>query len=166
MKQLLVMRHGKSDWSAGRPDHDRPLNRRGAAAAAAMGKALAIMEEQPNQVISSTARRARTTAQLAIEAGSWDCPLVQTDALYGTSANGALEVLLTADPSADSVMLVGHQPTWGSLVAQLTGAAAAMKTATVAKIELYVRDWTDVLHAHGELIWLLQPRSIRHLLAE
>jgi phosphohistidine phosphatase len=166
MKQMLVMRHGKSDWSAGRSDHDRPLNKRGAAAASAMGKALAIMQEQPDLVISSTARRARTTAQLAIEAGSWDCPLVQTDALYGTSAQGALEVLLGADPSADSVMLVGHQPTWGALIAQTTGASVAMKTATIAKVEMYIRDWSDVLHAHGELLWLLQPRSIAHLVAD
>mgnify|MGYP001821346479 CR=1 FL=1 len=131
-----------------------------------MGKALAIMEEQPDQVITSTARRARTTAQLAIEAGSWDSPLVQSEDLYGTSARGALEVLLTADPAAESVMLVGHQPTWGALVAEVTGASVAMKTATVARIELYIRDWTDVLHAHGELIWLLQPRSIAHLVAD
>ncbi len=166
MKQMLVMRHGKSDWSAGRPDHDRPLSRRGAAAAAAMGKALAAMKETPDLVITSTARRARTTAQLAIEAGTWNCPLVQSDALYGTSAQGALEVLLEADPTADSVMLVGHQPTWGALVAQVTGASVAMKTATVAKVELYIRDWTDALHAHGELVWLLQPRSISHLVSD
>ncbi len=166
MKNILVMRHGKSDWSTGRPDHDRPLNRRGATAAAAMGRALAIMHEQPQQVITSSARRARTTAQLAMEAGAWDCTLVEKDALYGASAMGTLEVLLEADPDAESVMVVGHQPTWGALVAQLTGAAVAMKTATVAKIELYIRDWTDVLHAHGELIWLLQPRSIEHLVAD
>jgi phosphohistidine phosphatase len=166
MKQMLVMRHAKSDWSTGRAAHDRPLNQRGAAAASVMGKALAIMQEQPDLVISSTARRARTTAQLAIEAGSWESRLVQTDALYGTSAQAALEVLLEADPAAESVMLVGHQPTWGALVAHVTGASVAMKTATVAKIELYIRDWTDVLHAHGELVWLLQPRSISQLVGK
>lgn len=163
MKQLLLMRHGKSDWSTGRPDHDRPLNRRGVAAAKAMGRALAAMEEAPELVISSTATRALTTAQLAIEAGRWDCRLEPAGSLYGTSAQGALEALLDADPDADSVMLVGHQPTWGNLVAHLTGASVAMKTATVAKIELYVRDWADALHARGELMMLLQPRSIGRL---
>jgi len=165
MKQLFVMRHGKSDWSAGRADHDRPLNQRGRDAAAAMGLALARMGDVPDLVISSSARRALTTARLAAEAGSWDCPIEWTDALYGTSARGALEALLGVDPKAASVMLVGHQPTWGALVAELTGAAVAMKTATVAKIELYLRDWVDIGLARGELLYLLQPRSISRLVA-
>ena len=164
MKQLLVMRHGRSDWSAGKPDHDRPLNPRGVAAAKAMGIALAKMGEEPDLVISSTATRAATTAQLAAEAGDWESEMTYDGALYGTSSQGALEVLLDAEPAAHSVLVVGHQPTWGNLVAHLTGGAVAMKTATVAKIELYIRDWTDVLHARGELIFLLQPRSIRGLL--
>ena len=163
MKQLLVMRHGKSDWSAGRPDHDRPLNRRGRESAAAMGRALTAMEEAPELVISSTARRAATTAKLAAEAGSWAAPITLVDALYGTSAVGALEVLMGADEGATSVMLVGHEPTWGALVAHLTGASVAMKTATVAKIELYVSEWGDVRNARGELTMLLQPRAIGRL---
>lgn len=166
MKQLLVMRHGKSDWSAGRPDHDRPLNKRGVASARAMGVALAKMGEEPDLVISSTATRAATTAQLAAEAGGWESEMTYAGSLYGTSAQGALEVLLEAKPSAQAVMLVGHQPTWGDLVAHLTGAAVAMKTATVAKIDLYIRDWTDVLHARGELVFLLQPRSMIGLVGE
>ena len=157
------MRHGKSDWSSGRPDHDRPLNARGAESARAIGIALARMGEAPDLVISSTATRAATTAQLAAEAGGWESSMSYADSLYGTSAQGALEVLLEADPAAACVMLVGHQPTWGNLVAHLTGGAVAMKTATVAKIELYVRDWADALEARGELVFLLQPRSIQGL---
>lgn len=166
MKQLLVMRHAKSDWSVGRADHDRPLNRRGVEAAKAMGVAIARMGEAPELVISSTATRAATTAQLAAEAGDWESSLTYTGSLYGTSAQGALEVLLEADPAADTVMLVGHQPTWGNLVAHLTGGAVAMKTATVAKIELYIRDWTDAPHSRGELVFLLQPRSIQGLVGD
>lgn len=157
------MRHGKSDWSTGRPDHDRPLNARGSAAAAAMGKVLAGMGQVPDLVISSTARRAATTAQLAAAAGSWETPIQYREELYGTSATGALEVLLDVDPAAQAVMLVGHQPAWGSLVAHVTGGAVAMKTATIAGIELYIRDWADALHARGELVFLLQPRSVGRL---
>ena len=104
-----------------------------------------------------------TTAQLAAEAGNWSCSIEATESLYGTSARDALETLMTADPEAGSVMLVGHQPTWGALVAELTGAAVAMKTATIAKIDLYIRDWTDAAMARGELIYLLQPRTLARL---
>ena len=163
MKKLLIMRHAKSDWGSGLADHERPLNKRGTRAAAAMGKALAAMEEAPDLVISSTATRATTTARLAAEAGDWHSRITYSDALYGTSVRGALEVLMEADPGAASVMLVGHEPTWSSLVEHLTGGAVAIKTATIAAVELYVRDWADASGARGELLYLLQPRSIAGL---
>ncbi|MCP3975498.1 MAG: histidine phosphatase family protein [bacterium] len=164
MKKLLILRHAKSDWSAGLADRDRPLNARGHRAAQTMGRVLARMGEAPDLVISSTAARAATTAQLAIESGQWDSAIRYTDDLYATSVRGALEVLMGADPAAASVMLVGHEPTWSSLVAQLTGGSVAIKTATVAAIELYVRDWADASDAHGELLFLLQPRTISRLI--
>ncbi len=61
-------------------------------------------------------------------------------------------------------MLVGHEPTWSSLVAHLTGGAVVMKTACVAGVELYIRDWTDAAHARGELLYFLQPRSMAGLI--
>jgi phosphohistidine phosphatase len=163
MKKLLIMRHAKSDWGSGLADHERPLNKRGTRAAVAMGKALAAMEEVPDLVISSTATRAATTTRLAAEAGDWSSRLTYSDALYGTSVRGALEVLMQADPGAASVMLVGHEPTWSSLVEHLTGGAVMIKTATVAAVELYLRDWVDAATAHGELLYLLQPRSVAGL---
>ena len=158
------MRHGKSDWSVGAADHDRPLNSRGVASAKAMGMVLARMGEAPDQVISSTARRAATTAELAAESGAWPGVITYRRELYGTSVRGTLEVLLEADPGAERVMVVGHQPTWGAVVNHLTGAAVAMKTATVAKISLYIRDWGNVLTGNGELEFLLQPRSVIEML--
>jgi phosphohistidine phosphatase len=163
MKKLLIMRHAKSDWGSGLADHERPLNKRGTRAAVAMGKALAAMEEVPDLVISSTATRAATTTRLAAEAGDWSSRLTYSDALYGTSVRGALEVLMQADPGAASVMLVGHEPTRSSLVEHLTGGAVMIKTATVAAVELYLRDWVDAATAHGELLYLLQPRSVAGL---
>lgn len=163
MKKLLIMRHAKSDWGSGLADHERPLNKRGNAAAGAMGKALAAMNEVPDLVISSSATRAATTARLAAEAGAWDSRITYSDVLYGTSVRGALEVLMEADPDAASVMLVGHEPTWSALVEHLTGGSVTIKTATVAAIDLYIRDWTDAPGTHGELLYLLQPRTIAGL---
>lgn len=163
MKKLLIMRHAKSDWGSGLADHERPLNKRGSKAASAMGKALEAMGEVPDQVISSTATRAATTVRLAAEAGAWSSEITYSDDLYGTSVRGALEVLLEADPGAASVMLVGHEPTWSSLVQHLTGGSVVIKTATIAAVDLYIRDWADALDARGELLYLLQPRTIAGL---
>jgi phosphohistidine phosphatase len=39
--ELLIMRHGKSDWEGGVADHERPLAPRGVRAAQSMGRFLA-----------------------------------------------------------------------------------------------------------------------------
>lgn len=157
MRRLMVMRHGKSDWSIGAPDHQRPLNERGRRAADAMGRLLAGMGEAPGHVITSSAVRANTTAQRAGEAGDWDAEVQVTRDLYMTDPFGALEVVVGA-PAVERLMVVGHEPTWSALVAHLTGARAAMKTATVAIIDVHVAEWANALEAGGELVALLQPR--------
>ena len=159
MKRLLVMRHAKSDWSRGGiTDHDRPLNHRGTAAARTMGRVLARLDVVPDHAITSTAVRAQTTVRLAAEAGDWGTSIEATEQLYGTSVDGALSVAAAAPSTAETVMLVGHEPTWSGLVARLTGGSVQMKTATVVGIDCYVYDWPEVLMTAGELVFVLQPR--------
>ena len=159
MKRLLIMRHGKSDWSqAGLSDHDRPLNRRGAKAAKTMGRVLAAIDGTPDHIITSSAVRAATTARLAMEAGGWDATIEETRELYGTSVEGALRVAAGAPAMAESLMLVGHEPTWSGLVAHLSGGSVQVKTATVVAIDCYAYDWPDLLMTAGELAFVLQPR--------
>jgi phosphohistidine phosphatase len=164
VKQLLVMRHAKSDWRAGgTSDHERPLNRRGVASAKVMGTTLARIGLEPELVVTSTAVRAHTTATLAADAGGWSSPIVTDPRLYDSYVDGVLTVIAETPEHVARLMVVGHQPTWGALVARLTGATAAMRTASVAVIDLMSgRDW-DVGsdpsgHPGGELSGLLQPR--------
>lgn len=153
------MRHAKSDWGAGAPDHERPLNRRGRRSAKAIGRMLADMGEIPDLVYTSTALRARSTIELAAEAGDWDAEIELKDELYGTSPDGAMRVVSGA-PDVPSLMLVGHQPTWGGLIAEITGGAVQVKTATVVAIELYARYWAEAERARGEIVYVLQPRFL------
>ena len=70
---IIIFRHGKSDWNAvyGK-DHDRPLSKRGINASKKMGLFLKKKNQIPDIVISSSAERAKTTAELAIKAGTWN----------------------------------------------------------------------------------------------
>lgn len=163
MKRLLVMRHAKSDWTHAVPDHERPLNDRGARNAPVVGKALAAMGAAPDHVLTSTAVRAATTVELAAEAGGWECAIERRPGLYGASAHGTLEELLDVDDRHETVMVVGHQPTWGMLVFDLTGARAQIRTATVAGIDLGIASWAQAPRARGELAFLLQPRMLERL---
>ncbi|MGH3650616.1 MAG: SixA phosphatase family protein, partial [Acidimicrobiia bacterium] len=110
------MRHAKSDWDAVYgADHHRPLNDRGIRSARIMGRLLAADDMAPDLVVASTAVRARSTAELAKQAGSWHGEIILEPRLYGTSTETAIQVAATAPP-VNRLMLVGHQPTWSLLV--------------------------------------------------
>ncbi len=159
MPNLMLMRHGKSDWDSGAlDDHSRPLAPRGVVSAERMGEVIRELGIVPELVISSTAKRARATAELARITGGWDSRLVLEDALYGASVTETLAVVGAHASNCDRVMLVGHQPTWSMTVQHLTGARVGMRTATVADIEMSITDWTEAPDAAGTLVTLLQPR--------
>ncbi len=104
MHTLILMRHAKSDWSAGQSDNLRPLNPRGRAAAKAMGDWLRDKDLVPDQVISSDATRTGQTVEgLALEA-----PVIFTPALYHASADTMLKVVHTAQ--GKTLLIVGHNP--------------------------------------------------------
>ena len=67
MPELLVMRHAKSAWDTGDPDHLRPLAPRGERDRVTMARWLVANDLRPDRVICSTAVRARETAQYVID---------------------------------------------------------------------------------------------------
>lgn len=159
MRRLLLMRHGKSDWNAGYDgDHQRPLNQRGVRSARLMGRFLSDQGLAPDHVVTSTALRARSTAHLAAEAGGWEAGIRLERALYDASTAGILSQVVTA-PDVPTLMLVGHQPTFGMVISSLTGVRVDVKTASVAVIDLPVRTWADAGGARGELESIHHPRS-------
>ena len=63
LKQLLIIRHAKSSWGEiGQKDFDRPLNERGLSDAPMMAKRMLEKKVGIDGFISSTAKRAITTA--------------------------------------------------------------------------------------------------------
>ncbi len=159
MRRLILFRHGKSDWHAPHgSDHERPLNKRGIEAAKVMGRVLARSGLDPDHAISSSAVRAKTTLEFAHEAGGWECGVEVTDALYGTTAKGALAVACEAPSDAQSLMLVGHEPTWSEVAHRVTGGSVVVKTATVVGIDLAIDDWRHV-DTRGSVVFVFQPRA-------
>jgi len=162
VKTVFVLRHGKSDWQSGYgTDHDRPLAERGIAAAELMGRFLSRNGQEPARVLSSTAVRARSTAELAMAAGQWSCPAEYTDALYGASVSSVIDLLALEDDAIPSLLLVGHQPTWSELIAHLTaGTAVRFPTAALARIDCDIQRWRDVQSGKGTLRWLVTPKLL------
>jgi phosphohistidine phosphatase len=163
VKRLILLRHAKSDWAASySTDHERPLNRRGTKAAAAMGRVLAAIGEEPDSVITSSAVRAHSTAALAVEAAGWVMTPEPLEALYGASAGEVIDVIRRQPDAVERLLVVGHEPTWSNLAALLTGASVRVATATAVGIDL--DSWESVGPDTGSLVYVLPPRLVAKLL--
>jgi len=162
MVELLIMRHAKSSWDDGHEDdHERPLALRGIRAAGVMGRFLTASGHAPDQVISSTAVRARRTVELAAEAGGWDSRSSFTRAFYGTDPHTVLEILAES-AEGSRVLVAGHEPTWSGLVALGSGGGRVrMPTAAVACVEFPTNDWSQLAAGTGHLRWLVTPKLLR-----
>lgn len=159
MLRLILFRHGKSDWDAEYgADHERPLSERGKRAAATMGALLRDLGEAPDRIVSSTAVRAESTAELARISGGWSGPLELDETLYGSSPEGALAVAAARGGDAARLMLVGHEPTWSMLATRLTGGTIAVRTGSIIGIDLSVGGWPQAPRARGTVAYALHPR--------
>ncbi|MBV6509050.1 MAG: hypothetical protein JJLCMIEE_02117 [Acidimicrobiales bacterium] len=162
MAELILFRHGKSDWSSVVPDADRPLNKRGRRAAAAMGELLTGVDKVPDGVLVSPTARTQETLELAMGAGGWSCAVRTDGRLYGGGARAALSAVLEEDDATQRLLVVGHEPTTSELLALLLGGGDyRVPTAAMALIDLAAERWDHVRPASGRLEWLLPPRLLR-----
>ncbi len=166
MKQLLIFRHAKSDWNAAYAvDHDRPLARRGIAAAERTGRYLARLGQVPDRVISSSAVRAWRTVELAAQAGAWPCPIEATRDLYDTTSDQLLEIIRGCSDSHSRLLLAGHQPTCSVLAGRLIGRAQIrFPTAAMARIDLPRDRWGSVRWGEGSLVWFVTPKLLKSVM--
>lgn len=75
--------HAKSSWNhPDLTDHDRPLNKRGKGDAQCMGRLLKREHLIPDIIISSTATRARATAEGVAKASGYKGEIIMNKSLY------------------------------------------------------------------------------------
>jgi phosphohistidine phosphatase len=161
-RDLLLLRHAKSDWEAGESDdHDRPLAPRGLVAAKRVGGWIAANGLAPDLAVSSTAVRAAETARLVLRSGRLEAPLRLERRFYQASVEAMLEAIRALDDRHGSVLLVGHEPTWSALVSLLIGGGRVrVPTAGLAGIRFELASWADVEPGSGELRFLVTPKAL------
>jgi phosphohistidine phosphatase len=141
-RTLLLMRHAKSDWNdANLSDFDRPLNNRGRRSAPLMAQWLAEHDLVPDIVLSSTARRARETAEIVIQTLQYSGPTQWSERLYHASPATLTEAIEQGDNNCRRLLLVAHNPGMESLVSSLGETFAAMPTAAIAWFEFESETW-------------------------
>ncbi|MEW5867886.1 MAG: histidine phosphatase family protein [Chloroflexota bacterium] len=161
MKTLLVLRHAKSSWKeADLSDHDRPLNKRGKRDAPRMGELLRQEDLVPDLILSSTAKRARTTAELVAEASGYEGEIQLLRDLYAAGAEAFVEALQHVSSKYDCVMVVGHNPGLEELLEALTGDYETLPTAALGQVQLPVDEWAELREdTNGRLVSIWRPRE-------
>jgi phosphohistidine phosphatase len=162
MKTLLILRHAKASWKDDSlPDRERPLNKRGREEAPKMGALLREHDLVPDLVLSSPAQRARSTAELAIEASGYEGEAEFKEELYSFEAEPYLKALAGLADSTRCAMIVGHNPAMEELVERLTGEHLPMPTAALAQIELPIEHWKSLATRQGgRLVNLWRPKEV------
>ena len=161
MKQLLIMRHAKSDWSnSAQSDFERPLNKRGRKTAPVMGQLLKKKNLVPDLIVSSSALRAGQTAlSVAVACGLGDDKIIETRELYDGYFAEVSDVLRKTDNNVERLMIVGHNPTWVNLTAHLSGTYTDMKTAEICVLEFPGDDWAQIVKDSCKLVSKLSAQK-------
>ncbi|EKX62812.1 phosphoglycerate mutase family protein [Streptomyces ipomoeae 91-03] len=168
MRRLVVLRHAKSAWPVGVPDHERPLAPRGRRDAPAAGRALAEADCLPDLALCSTALRARQTWELA--SAQWGTPpAVRYDArVYAADVPELLDVLHEVPDRVGTLLLVGHNPGLEELVLELAGDALGdtlddvrtkFPTSAIAFLSWYGDSWASLAPGTALLTDMIVPRG-------
>lgn len=167
MKRVFLLRHAKSSWDdPALSDFERPLNRRGRAAAPLVGRYLADHGLIPSLILCSAARRTRETLALLLSDLAGETVIRIEQGLYEAGAGQLLARIRQVPPEVPSVLLIGHNPGLEELASDLIAdgpaedvarLAGKFPTAALAAIHFDARTWNDVVARSGTLERFVVP---------
>ncbi|WP_062518131.1 SixA phosphatase family protein [Demequina gelatinilytica] len=168
MPTLILARHAKAEApAAGLQDSDRALELIGRKASTRLGQVIAEAGLTPDLALVSPSVRTQQTWKL-MSAAFGECETRLDEELYETHVAGLLDVLRGAG-DAQTVVVVGHEPTSSAAAAHLAGSgsdktalqrvAHGLPTATAAVLE-FSCPWTEVTSRCGRLVSVLSGRDV------
>lgn len=170
-RRLVLLRHAKSAYPHGVPDHDRPLAGKGRRNAAAAGDWFVTEGPRPDLVLCSDAQRARHTWEIVASRLAATVPVRLDPSLYGATPG---EIITLAHGCADhddavhTLVVVGHEPTLsattlllageGSDPIALTKVATKFPTSAVAVLS-FTGSWGSLAFGGTALASFAVPRA-------
>lgn len=164
-RRLVLIRHAKS--ADGPADVSRELHARGMRDRDAVGRWLAKVGVEPDRVVVSPAQRARQTWEGAAAHVAAPAPVID-ERIYDNDDDLLLELIRETPGGVQSLVLVGHNPSFGSLAHALddgTGDDEARQdlltgfpTSATAVFE-FDGEWIDVRRHGMRLLAYAAPRG-------
>lgn len=169
MLRLYVMRHAKSSWAVpGARDFDRELNERGKSDLEKLSKVIAEKQYVPELILCSSATRTRETHDGIVGAFPSPPEITFTEKLYSSGLDDYMRTI-QAETSAQSLMIIGHNPMCGALAASLakSGDPASIEligykypTGTISVLDVEIDTWSELTPQSAVLVDCLVPSSL------
>ena len=162
MKTLVLVRHAKSSWDDfSLSDFERPLNERGKRDAPMMARRIKSALLVPDALVSSSAIRARKTAEaFARELGMDGSAIRLTEALYLASPDTIGRVVSSLDDQHQTVAIFAHNPGITDFANQLGVARIDdMPTCAVYAVSATVDHWLDFLDGAKSFRYFDYPKN-------
>jgi phosphohistidine phosphatase len=167
-RTLIIVRHAKSSRDdPALDDYDRPLSPRGLGEIPRVAKWLSAQKLSIDHILSSTAKRARQTAELLCEGAGMKVKKIEwQDSLYLADTATLLDAIGHTPANTKQLLIVGHNPGLEELLCYLCGdelplteSGKLLTTAAIAIVAL--PDGWDAIKPHtGHLLELMRPKEL------
>ena len=146
MKELILLRHAKSNRNYDVADINRPLATTGTSRMSKVANRYKELFKNVDCVFSSPANRALHTATIMMNELKLPFYKLNVDsALYTFDSDDIIDYVFALDDALDKVVLVGHNPAFTFTLNHFSNAGINhMRTAGLAKVSFDVNSWTDV----------------------
>lgn len=152
--ELYLLRHAHAGdpakWSG--DDGDRPISAKGRGQAERLGRLLAAIEFEPDAILTSPKVRAEQTARIVADA--LGRKVATSERLTSGFDLDALRLLVDEAGAPERLLVVGHDPDFSDLLADLCATAAiTLRKGALARVDID----GPIEPGAGELRWLVPP---------
>ena len=163
-KTLYLVRHAKTEQgSYDQTDFSRELKPRGMRDATLVGQKLMQEGRMMDLIITSTAARARATADIMATQMNYDIDKIHlNEELYMASVRTFLQAVNQLKSEWSHVMMVGHNPIITYLGEYLSNEVVGdLPTGAVLVVEFDVDNWRLISQSSGRLTYYLTPKMLK-----
>jgi len=148
MKNLIFLRHAKSNWDSTVSDRNRSLSSSGVKAIQQVALHWKDVFSAAQCIMSSPANRALNTATILAHTVGYDMNKIKIDeALFTFSCSDIVTYIKRLDDAYDHLLLVGHNPAFSIVTQELSSNnVPELNTACWAQLTFEVNHWSEIKH--------------------
>lgn len=163
MKELIIIRHCKSDWSnEALDDFDRPLNKRGQKDGPFMAKLLKDKVTSPDLIVCSPSHRTKLTLEYFIEEFEYKGEIIFEKSIYEAPFENLLKVINSIDNKYNKIFFIGHNPGVCDLTNTLTDENLEnIPTSGIVKIDFNTDSWENISKENSKMIFFEYPKKYK-----